>query len=187
MTNTDAHATFAAVEPFLERAEGESRPIVLMTCGSGKTTLAKAVLARYPHFQRLSIDEIIFENHGLYGLDYPADKIIHQQYEDEADAIYGETFRNMLENRRDIILERSFYAKEDREEFRALIQKSGAKCVLVYLRATNKEALWQRVCKRNAGERDANCALDIDRRLFESYWDGFEEPLEEGATITTIT
>lgn len=33
MTDTDAHAAFAAIEPLLERAEGESRPIVLMTCG----------------------------------------------------------------------------------------------------------------------------------------------------------
>lgn len=145
------------------------------------------MLARYPHFQRLSIDEIIFKNHGLYGVDYPADKTIHQQYEDEADAIYEETFRKLLENQKDIILERSFYAQKDREEFRALIQKSDAKCILVYLRATNKEALWQRICKRNAGERDANCALDIDRRLFDSYWEGFEEPLDEGAIIITIT
>lgn len=33
MTDTNSHAPFAAIEPLLERAEGESGPIVLMTCG----------------------------------------------------------------------------------------------------------------------------------------------------------
>lgn len=49
--------------------------MVLMTCGltgSGESTLAREICARGPSFKRkrLSVDGILFAEHGTYGVDY---------------------------------------------------------------------------------------------------------------------
>lgn len=158
------------------------------TPGSGKTTLAKTLLTLHPTFTRLSIDEIIFTNHGLYGIDYPASPSLYDIYQAEADEIYLETFKRLLEARRDIILERSFYAKSDRDEFRGMIESAGERCILVYLRVVegDKERLWERICERGRKEKDANSAFEISRERFERYWSGFEGPDGEGEMVVDV-
>ncbi|KAK8055653.1 hypothetical protein PG993_000880 [Apiospora rasikravindrae] len=78
-----------------------------------------------PHFTRLSGDEIIHERHGLYGVDYPADDALYQQYQEENDAIILQRFHSLLEEGQDIVLDRSFYAKEDRDEFKRIVEEHG--------------------------------------------------------------
>lgn len=145
------------------------------------------MLERLPQYKRLSIDEIIFREHGIYGVDYPRDENLYERYQEEADELYLDEFRNLLRDGADIILERSFYAKEDRDAFRDMIISSGAKCVFVYLKATDKEVLWQRICARSEGERQANSSLDITREIFEMYWRGFEEPKNEDEIVFHVT
>ncbi|KAI1871370.1 uncharacterized protein JN550_004364 [Neoarthrinium moseri] len=178
------------LKPFMSRDAGDDRPLVVMTCGlagAGKTTTAKAILGHYPNFERLSIDEIVFAKHGIYGVDYPADEILYEEYLNEAGAIYLDRFQKLLRERRDIILERSFYAKEDRDEFRSYIENEGARIVLVYLHAGDKERLWARICERSAKKKDANSAFDITRDTFNRYWDGFEAPVGEGEIVIEVT
>lgn len=189
----------------LQRTTSDSRPVVLMTCGlagklarnvtisdklsgagAGKTTLVKAVLRHHPHFTRISIDNIIFQAHGIYGVDYPASTDRYDQYMEEADAIYLETFRKLLAEGKDIAFERSCYAKEDREEWRKIAEESGARVVLVFLRAKDKEALWERICKRSRAEKTADNALDISRETFDMYWDGFEDPNGEDEIVVDV-
>ena len=67
-----------------------------------------------------------------------------------------------------------------------MIEESGARWVLVYLKALDKETLWQRVCRRAEGEKDANSAYIISRDLFERYWDGFEGPEGEGELVFEV-
>lgn len=171
---------------------GDGSPVVVMTCGmagSGKTTLAKAIHAQYPHFHRLSIDEINTQNHGIYGVDYAASPSLYDQYMDEADAQYMSTFRNLLKEKRDIILERAFYAKEDRAEYRNLALEAGAKVVLVFLkveRETGKELLWERISKRSGEPKTAANAFEISRDTFERYWAGFEDPVDEDAILIKV-
>jgi predicted kinase len=145
------------------------------------------LLERYPHYERLSIDEIIFQKHGLYGVDYAADEALYQKYLDEADTVYASRCRQLLEAGRDFILERSFYAKEDRDEFKALVEGHRSRWVLVYLKATSKEASWERIRRRAAQERDANSAFEIRREVFEMYWNGFEHPVGEGEVVFEVT
>lgn len=176
------------VLPQLGRSAQDDRPVVLMTCGiagSGKSTLAKAVIAAFPHFTRLSIDEIVFEKHGLYGVDYPADNALYQSYQEEASWIYLERFHRLLDESRDIVLDRSFYAKEDRDDFKSMTEKAGGRWVLVYLKA-DKDLLWKRICDRSAKTRDANSAFEISREIFEGYWVGFEVPRGEGEVIVEV-
>lgn len=168
------------VSSLILRSAGDSRPIVLMTCGiagSGKSTLAKAIVASYPSFTRISIDEIIYSRHGLYGKDYPPSK--YDEYQAEADDIYLEQFQQLLQDGKNIVLDRSFYSREDRMEFKGMIEKAGARCVLVYFKA-DRDTLWRRICERREKGVDANCALEIDEGLLDQYVQGFEEPVGEG-------
>lgn len=179
----------ARLEPLLHRTTEDERPVIVMTCGiagSGKTTLAKAIVQKYPHFTRLSGDEIIFEKHGLYDIGYPADEKLHAQYQAEQDEVYMTTFQKLLAESHDVVLDRSFYAKEDRDAFKDIIEKAGVRWVLVYLKSKDKDQLWQRICARSKMTKEANNALDITRATFDRYWAGFEEPEGEGELAILI-
>ncbi|KAF2621154.1 P-loop containing nucleoside triphosphate hydrolase protein [Macroventuria anomochaeta] len=175
--------------PYLQRTPSDPRPVVIMTCGlagTGKTTLVKSILKHHPHFTRVSSDAILFDAHGIYGIDYAASLSLYNQYQDEVDVVYLETFRRLLAEEKDIILERSFYAKEDRDEFHGIAVDGGARVVLVFLRAKDKELLWERICKRSRAEKTADNALDISRETFEMYWSGFEDPDNEGEIVIEV-
>ena len=131
-----------------------------------------------PHFQRLSIDGIIADRHGIYGVDYA--KSEYEKYQDEADTVFEQTVEHALsEARSDLILDRSFWAKEDREFFKALIEKHGGRWVLLYLEVA-KDVLWQRICARREAELNADSALDISTELLDAFYEGFEVPQGEG-------
>ncbi|KAF2822014.1 putative ATP/GTP-binding protein [Ophiobolus disseminans] len=176
----------------LQRTLDDDRPIVVMTCGiagAGKTTLAKAIEATYPAFTRISIDDITCQNHGIYGIDYEASAALYEQYQDEADITYRARYRALLADKKDVILERSFYAREDREEYRKMAHDGGARVVLVFLKAEGdegKEFLWNRICKRSNRGKTADSALDISRETFEMYWRGFEDPVGEGEIVVKV-
>tara|TARA_R110002003_G_scaffold187_11_gene14672 strand:+ start:10027 stop:10350 length:324 start_codon:yes stop_codon:yes gene_type:complete len=105
------------------------------------------------------------------------------------DAKYMSTFRTFLNEDKDIILERSFYAKRDRDEYRNIAQAAGAKVVLVFLRAegeSGKNLLWARICHRAEGTKTADSALDISKETFDMYWDGFETPVGEGEIVVEV-
>lgn len=129
------------------------------------------------------MDAIIFAAHGVYGIDYPASATLYDEYNKEADVIYEQAFRKLLTEGKDVALERSFYAKEDRDEFRKIAEEGGARVVLVFLHAKDKEVLWDRICKRSAMAKTADSAFDISRETFDAYWSGFENPDGEDEII----
>jgi hypothetical protein len=152
--------------------------------------LAKSIQTHFPNFYRLSIDRIIARHHGIYGIDYPASSSIYAAYQREADDIYLSTFRGILAQKKNILLERSFFAKEDRDQYRNLVEEAGAKFVLVFLKAegdTGKEMLWNRICKRCEAPKTADSALDISKELFKTYWDNFEGPVDEEEIVIRMT
>jgi predicted kinase len=196
----------AILLPHLQRTPSDPRPVVLMTCGlagrlslyaagrlhrltrvgAGKTTLVKSVLRNHPHFTRISIDDIIYKAHGIYGVDYPASPSMYDQYMNEADEIYLDTFRRLLTEGKDVAFERACYAKDDRDEWRKIAEDGGARVVLVLLQAKDKEILWTRIRTRSTAKKTADSALDISRETFEMYWNGFENPDGEGEIIIDV-
>ncbi|KAH6962701.1 hypothetical protein DER45DRAFT_551763 [Fusarium avenaceum] len=84
-TLPDTRALTEPILTHLTKTSNDTRPVVVMTCGiagAGKSTLAIAIVSRLPNFTRLSNDQFIYESHGLYNIDYPADKYF--VYQDEA-------------------------------------------------------------------------------------------------------
>lgn len=179
----------AQLKPLLRRSIDDNRFIVVMNCGiagSGKTTLAKEILRQFPTFKRLSVDELVADSHGLYGVDYPADEVTYAVYLEEASMEFEQRFQNLLRTKHDMILDRSFYAKSDRTIYRTQIEEAGGRPVLVYFKPADNELLWARIQERSRAERDANSAFDISREIFERYCEGFDVPSEEGEVIVDI-
>ena len=175
-----------SLSPHLTKPPNDTRPIIVMTCGiagAGKSTLSKLITSTYPTFTRISIDNIIHSHHGMYGIDYPTSK--HTEYSLEADDEYDQTLNSLLDERRDIMLDRAFYVKQDRDDVKQLIERKGGRWVLVYLQAS-KEVLWRRIQERRAQARDADSAFDVTAEILGAYCEGFEEPKGEGEIIVAV-
>ncbi|KAK8148958.1 hypothetical protein G3M48_008646 [Beauveria asiatica] len=167
-----------------------------MTCaiaGAGKSTLAKTVTARLPNFVRFSADQIVRDEHGLYGIDFARDK--YAGYLDEAQAQIKTSLAALIKSGgggggRDAVVDLSFYSKAYRDEYKAIVEEAGGRWVLVFLdAAADKELLWRRIQGRRAardsipvesGARDGDSAYDVERETFDMYWKGFERPMGEG-------
>ncbi|KAI1271281.1 ATP/GTP-binding protein [Xylaria sp. FL0933] len=175
--------TIAKLRPLILRTGADPRPVVVMTCGiagSGKSTLSKALVAAHPNFERLTLDGILAEKHGIFGVDYAPEK--YPAYLDEAAEECLTRLRRLLtEGSKDVVFDRAFWNKPDRDEAKKLIESLGARWVLVYLKAPDKATLWQRICKRREVELNADSAYLITQDVLDMYCSGFEEPVDEGA------
>ncbi|KAI0814274.1 ATP/GTP-binding protein [Xylaria sp. FL0064] len=182
--------TIVKLQPHILRTGADPRPIVVMTCGiagSGKSTLSKALVKAHPNFERLTLDGILAEKHGIFGVDYAPEK--YSAYLDEAAEECLTRLRRLLtEGSKDVVFDRAFWNKPDRDEAKKLIESLGARWVLVYLKAPDKATLWQRICKRREVELNADSAYLITQDVLDMYCSGFEEPVGEGAiTVDTST
>ncbi|KAI0381394.1 P-loop containing nucleoside triphosphate hydrolase protein [Hypomontagnella monticulosa] len=175
--------------PQLLRAPPANKPVVVMTCGiagAGKSTLSKAILAHYPNYERLSNDATLANKHGIYGADYEPGK--YDQLLDEAcDENEARLKKLLIEGQKDVVLDRSFYSKEDREEIKEVIEGHGGRWVLVYLKAKSKDFLWDRITKRRQEGINADCAYDITKEILDRYWNGFEAPENEGEIVIEVS
>jgi predicted kinase len=107
------------------------------------------------------------------------------EYLEEASGAYLDKFKELLRNRDDIVLDRSFYAREDRDEFRRMIAPTGARVILVYFKGS-KDVLWRRICERRAKGVTADSALEIGESLLDDYVCGFEAPENENEVVIEI-
>ena len=180
----------AILKPLLHRTRSDPRPVVLMTCGisgAGKSTLSKLVCTTYPTFARLSIDTLVHSSTG--GYNPPYNPSTNPDWIAKAQADYDSQLLSLLtapNQQHDVVLDRSFFAKEDRDRFKAVIEREGGRWVLVYLKAS-KEVLWRRIQERWAEPRHADSANEITREILEGYWEGWEAPVGEGEVVVEVT
>ncbi|ETN46409.1 uncharacterized protein HMPREF1541_00593 [Cyphellophora europaea CBS 101466] len=190
-------ATLDALTPLLQRTTNDPRPVAVMMCGlcgTGKSSLAHAIVAAHHDspriFTRLSLDGIVHERHGLYGVDY--EPALREAYEDEAEEIFGQRLREVLSRGGDVVLDRAFYAKEDRVAWRGLVEGLGARVVLVFFKVRDREVVWRRVRARwdvrgeLKGERKGDVSVEVTREFFDKWVDGFEEPVGEGEWVVEV-
>lgn len=161
--------------------------------GAGKSTLSKGITSRLPNFTRLSVDALVYKEHGLYAIDYPADK--YAEYQDEAKVrLNAELLRLLREKQRDIVLDLSFWNRDFRDEFKGVVENNGGRWVLVFLDAA-KDVLRRRIAERRARRdaldernrgRDGDSAFDVDEETFERFCGGFEKPVGEGEVVIKV-
>ena len=145
--------------------------------GAGKTTYSKRVLEP-AGVVRLSVDELIYTEHGRYGIDYPESTY----FELYAPAL--ETVRELLVEEldigRDVALDLGIWSRADREEWKSLIEAAGGRWRLLYFPVSHAELL-QRLAERN--RLDGPDALPVGASELDDFYARFEEPVDEGEEV----
>lgn len=183
------HSIPEEINGILSNARAESQPLAVLTCGisgSGKSTLARNICSSYPNFVRLSIDNYVYLHHGVYDVDYPAST--YSELQEEAEKELKAQFSNLLEARKDVVLDMSFWSKEFRDEWRHLVEKGGHgeyRVVLVVFRGS-EEVLWERIGRRKREIDGKGEGMTIDRETLKIYFEGFEWPEGEDEVFVEV-
>lgn len=157
----------------------KERALVVMMCGvagSGKTTFSKGL--ENEGFVRLSIDEEIWATKGRYGVDFPIEKI--EEYKKEAEETLRSRLIGLIRQKQEVVIDFSFWDRARRDRYKKLIEDSGGKWKLVYLKV-HPDDLRERLQLRNQ-RFDAN-SFPISEELLSSYLEGFEIPEGEGELV----
>jgi predicted kinase len=156
-------------------------PIVYLLVGltgSGKTTYARDVLEPQGAV-RLSVDEVVFAEHGRYDIDYPA-AVYFDLYAPALDKV-REQATDALEAGHDVALDLGLWRRADRDEWKARAEAAGARWRLLYFRVPRAE-LSRRLAARNDQGDHAN-ALRVHESDLDDFYARFEEPDGEGEEL----
>ncbi len=161
--------------------EGEIRMshVIMMcgVCGSGKTTYSKRKEAE--GYIRLAIDEEMWKRYGRKGVDYPEDQ--YEELSEQVEESLREKLLELLEDGKNVVIDFSFWSKENRSFYRKLIEKAGGTVELVYMKAS-LATLRKRLEKRNL-HLNANSPFVITDEILEHHYYGFQEPCGEGEIV----
>ncbi|WP_053355121.1 AAA family ATPase [Fictibacillus sp. FJAT-27399] len=158
----------------------DAAPLVVMMCGvagSGKTTFAQEL--EKEGFVRLSIDEEIWTTHGRYGIDFPAE--VYEKYKDEADMKLRKYMVVLIQEKKQVVVDFSFWQRSRRERYKQLIEDAGGVWKVIYLKVPPDEL--RRRLNIRSQRFDANAAFPITEEILTSYLNGFEEPSGEGEIV----
>ncbi|WP_430787414.1 AAA family ATPase [Virgibacillus flavescens] len=161
------------------RERDDITPLVVMMCGvagAGKTTFSQVL--EEEGFVRLSIDEEIWATNGRYGIDFPMEKM--EEYKEIAENKLRNQLIRLIQDKRQVVIDFSFWDRVRRDRYKQLIEKSGGKWKLIYMKV-NPDILRERLRIRNK-RFDAN-AFPITEELLTSYLNGFEIPNGEGEIV----
>ncbi|WP_338671553.1 ATP-binding protein [Streptomyces sp. SCSIO 30461] len=158
----------------------ERTPVVFLLVGltgSGKTTYAQRKLEPEGAV-RLSVDEVLYERHGRYGVDYPE----NTYFEKEAPVVaeLHERLAELVAGGRDVVWDHGLWPRKDREAMKELVESAGGRWRLLYFPVVRDELL-RRLAERNDRE-DAN-ALVVTPEALDDFFARFEAPQGEGEEI----
>lgn len=158
-----------------------ARPgLVVLMCGvagSGKTTFSKALEAR--GFRRISIDEVIWQRYGRFGVDYAP-----EDYAANVSAARQEVqnlMQQAVRERAAVVVDSSFWSRRDRDDAKRLVEREAGEWRLVYLKSD--EASLRSRLKLRAARFDANAAFPISDAMLGKFLSGFEAPQGEGELV----
>lgn len=159
---------------------GEIDPTVFLLVGltgSGKTTYARQRLEPAGAV-RLSVDELVHERHGRYGVDYPEP----EYFALEAPVVEEVRHRlvELVGAGRDVVLDHGLWLRKDREAWKDLVEQAGGRWRLLYFPVARLELL-RRLAERNRRE-DAN-ALVVTPEALDDFYARFDVPEGEGEEI----
>ncbi|MEV4398300.1 ATP-binding protein [Nonomuraea sp. NPDC049607] len=155
---------------------GDARPVVYLLVGltgSGKTTYARQALEP-AGVLRLSVDELVYQRHGRYGVDYPEQEYFAR--EAPAVAEVRERLVDLVRAGKDVVVDWGLWRRRDREEWKKLVEQAGGRWRLVYFDVPRRELL-RRLVERNLRE-DAD-ALTVTSEALNDFYARFEPPGED--------
>lgn len=145
--------------------------------GSGKTAYAKRQLEP-AGVVRLSVDELVYERHGRYGVDYP-----ERQYFELESPVVAEVREELIElvaAGRSAVLDHGLWTRKERGEWKNLVQEAGGRPQLLYFPVPREELL-RRLEARN--QREDGNALTVTPEALDDFFARFEPPQDEGEEI----
>jgi len=149
---------------------------VLFMCGpagSGKSTIARRFEAE--GMVRLSFDVEAWRR-GIRSMPLAPD--VHAEIETELQS----RLRRAIEQGRDVVLDFSFWSRQDRDRYRALVRSEGIEPETVYV-ATPRDVVVRRVLARGARHADD---FPLDEALAGAYFDAFEPPTADEGPLTVV-
>ncbi|MEU3904092.1 ATP-binding protein [Streptomyces goshikiensis] len=145
--------------------------------GAGKTTYAQKVLEPRGAV-RLSVDEMVFQQHGRYGIDYPESGYFER--EAPGAAVLHQQLAELVAAGRDVVWDHGLWARQQREAMKDVVQAAGGRWRLLYF-PVGRDELLRRLTERN--ERgDAN-ALMVTEQALDDFIARFDESQGEGEEI----
>lgn len=168
------------IDYLIDRERDSDSSLVVLMCGiagSGKTTFSQNL--EKDGFVRLSIDEEVWSKNGRYGIDYPTEK--YREYLDEAHKRLRNKLVKLIQDNKQVVVDSSFWQRSERDEFKQLVEKSGGKWRLIYLKV-HPDELRKRL-KIRSQRFDANAAFTITEEILTTFLNGFEEPRNEGEIV----
>jgi predicted kinase len=153
--------------------------LVVLTCGlpgSGKSSYAH--MLEKQGFTRLSIDEVIWRRIERDAAELPSE--LYEQLKTETEAELRDELIELMEARRPVVVDYSFWSRQRRERYKAMIEQHGCRWELVHLKAS-VETLLERLRLRNS-TTGAN-SVTVSEELLRRYAATFEEPRGEGEYV----
>ena len=92
-------------------------------CGSGKTTYSKQ--KEKERYIRLSIDEEMWKIYGKKGIDYPDSQ--YEELSEKVELTLRERLLKLIKEGQNIVIDFSFWSKENRDFYKAMIEKAGVR------------------------------------------------------------
>lgn len=145
--------------------------------GSGKTTYAERRLVPTGAV-RLSVDELVFERYGRYGVDYPEDT--YPERESPVVAELHARLAELLSAGQDTVWDHGLWLRKDRDALKESVVAGGGRWRLLYFPLERAELL-RRLDRRNR-RGDAN-ALTVTPKALDEFIARFEAPHGEGEEI----
>ena len=84
--------------------------------------------------------------HGKKGVDYPDNQ--YEELSEKVEATLRQKMLGLIKDGKDVILDFSFWNKENRDFYKTIIKDAGGTVELIYLKAS-KETLKRRLGQRN--------------------------------------
>lgn len=145
--------------------------------GAGKTTYAKRVLEPTGAV-RLSVDELIYAQHGQYGVDYPTDDYL-KLYRTAVQEVRERMVRELALGH-DVALDLGIWSRADRDEWKRLIESAGGQWRLLYFPVSRAELIDRLAQRRRLSGANAMPLRESD---LDDFFERFEEPDGEGEEV----
>jgi predicted kinase len=145
--------------------------------GAGKTTYSSRVLEPAGAV-RLSVDELIYQRHGRYDVDYPA-SAYPSLYEPVLQEVREQMVRELALGH-DVSLDLGIWSRADRDEWKHLIEKAGGRWRLLYFPVSRAELLSRLAHRNRMGGADA---MPLQESDLDDFYARFDEPENEGEEV----